>query len=313
MPKPVQRKPAKVASPDKMKIGGGPAMVVVNRRGISEQLVNDVSQYLQSYSPQAKPELIAQRVLYDLIKIEGVAGTFVDNKGRANLSQTLSMLQDGTMTFADAVQKYATVRGATDQGELIIARNSVLGPLFEFMAFSTGVGEISRPFLTPQGYAVLKITDKKEGQQDGLDKVSCSVVLFKHTEDEEAMQEALYKVTSGQADVLVRDEAVLQLLPGLYRPPAKPQNAKQELMAQIRAYEAKLKEVVSAGEGDSDRAQGLRAQMSALMKRLKQLNEGQDDVEDETADNVPQDSDAKSAIKRAPSPSKPIKKKAGGN
>ena len=95
------------------------SMADCQKRSCIEQLVNDVSQYLRSYSPQAKPALIAQRVLYDLIKIEGVAGTFVDNKGRANLSQTLSMLQNGTMTFADAVQKYATVRGANEQGELI--------------------------------------------------------------------------------------------------------------------------------------------------------------------------------------------------
>ena len=268
-PKRVQRKPAKIGTPDQMKIGGGPAMVVVNRRGIGEQLVNDVSAYLKSYNPKAQDALVAQRVLYDLIRIEGVAGTFVDDHGKVLLGETYASLLNGDMTLAYAAENYATVNGASEKGELTVTRNSVQGPLFEFMAFTTKVGEVSRPFLSPRGWVVLKVDAYTKGEQPTLDKVQCSVALFKFTDDDEEMQQALYTVTSGQAEVYARDAAAIQQLPALYRPvPARP-SPRQTLETQLRALQARLQKIVGAGEGESAQAKTLRDQIRSIQKSME--------------------------------------------
>ncbi|MCK5944035.1 MAG: peptidyl-prolyl cis-trans isomerase, partial [Planctomycetes bacterium] len=219
-PKRVERKFARVGTPEEMRIGGGDAMVVVNRRGISQQQYDAVYEYLMSYNAQANPDLTAQRVLYDLIRIEGVAGSFVENPGRVKLGEALSKLQDGTMSFADAAKQYGTVAGAGEDGSVSITRNSVQGPFFEYMAFSTEQGKISRPFLTPRGYVVLKVENVQKGAQPALDKVDCKVVLFAFSENDKEMMDAQYLITSAQAEVLVRDESVLKQPPADGRAPA---------------------------------------------------------------------------------------------
>lgn len=310
-PKRIQRKAARVGTPEEMKIAGGSSMVVVNRRGISEKLYSDVSNYLMSYNSKANADLTAQRVLYDLIRIEGVAGEFVDNNGKVLLGQALAKLQSGEMSFEDAAAKYGTVQGAGKQGEMNVTRNSVQGPLFEFMAFSTEVGKVSKPFLSPRGYVVLKVEELIKGKQSALDKVACKVVLFKYTENEREMMDAQYVVTSGQAEVLVRDQEVMKKLPALYRPAAMRRSPQQVIMGQIRNLEAALKKITASGEGESDQAKGLRTQVEALKARLKQMNnEQRGEGKADTIDKV--DGDAP-VLKRAPKAKKPDATRGGGN
>ena len=307
MPKRVERKVARVGTPEEMKIGGGEAMVVVNRRGISEKLYNDVAEYLKSYSAQANPDLIAQRVLYDLIRIEGVAGSFVDNQSKVKLGEALTKLQSGEMSFADAAQSYGAVMGAGEDGAMDVTRNSVQGPLFEFMAFTTAAGEVSRPFLSPRGYVVLKVNSVKKGEQPALDKVACSAVLFPFSPEDDLMKDAQYTVTSGQAEVLVRDEAVMKMLPALYRPQPPRQTPEQMLQRQLKTLQSRMAKIEAAGEGGSDQAKALRAQVESAKKRLQQLR-------DEAAKKARpadgrDDFDAPPVIKKARKPSKP----GGGN
>ena len=306
-PKRVQRKAARVGTPEEMKVGGGEAMVVVNRRGISEKLFNDLSEYLVSYSPQANPDLIAQRVLYDLLRIEGVAGTFVDDQGKAKLGEAMSKLQSGEMSFEAAAQSYGTVMGAGKDGSIEVPRNSAQGPLFEFMAFTTGAGKVSRPFLCPQGHVLLKVNSIQKGERPALDKVNCSAVLFPFSAEADAMKDAQYRVTSGQATVLVRDDSVMQKLPALYRPQAPRPQPVQMLQKQLEKLQAQMAALEGSGEEASDQAKALGAQIQAVEKRLKQLRAqaAKQPVKPDSA----QDSDAAPVIKRA----RKLDKPGGGN
>ena len=313
----VERKTARIGTDEEMMIGGSKAMVVVNRRGVSQQAFDDVSSYLRSYNPQANADLNAQRVLYDLIRIEGVAGMFVENTGKVQLGEALTKLQSGEMSFADAAQKYGTVQGAGKDGVMNVTRNSVQGPFFEFMAFSTEVGKVSKPFLSPRGYVVLKAEEVIKGEQPSLDKIKCSVVLFKYSQTDKEMLDAQYKVTSGQADVLVRDEAVLKQLPALYRPPEARPSPVQMMQRQIENLQKALTQLEAKGEGDSQQARAIGGQILALQKRVTEIQK-----ERATEDGKPkQDTDIPKAdvprkggvLKIAPKPKKAAGTGGGGN
>ena len=314
MPKPVKRKPARIGTPEEMKVGGGDAMVVVNRRGIGDKVFNDVSEYLMSYNPQARPDLVANRVLYDLIRIEGVVGSFVDNQAKVYLAEALDKLQAGSMSFADAAKNYGTVQGADESGKLTVTRNSVQGPFFEFMAFSTAAGQVSRPFATPKGYAVVKVEELVKGKTASLDQLKCSVALFKFSNDEAEMTEAQYAVTSGQADVLVRDQSVMAKLPALYRaqtaPASRPAGPTQA--ARIATMKAQLQKLVSAGEGQGAEAKKLRAQIQAMSQRARAQGSDADIKAKPPQDSDRKDFDSKQ-IKRATKPAKPAGRQGGGN
>jgi len=308
----IQRKTARIGTPEEMKIGGGEAMVVVNRRGISQLAFDDVSNYLLSYNPQANADLVAQRVLYDLIRIEGVAAAFVENMGKVQLGEALSKLQSGELSFEAAAQQYGTVQGAGKQGEMNVTRNSVQGPFFEFIAYSTGEGKVSRPFLTPRGYAVLKVEEVIKGQKPALDKVACKVVLFKYVPNDKEMLDAQFKVTSGQADVLVRDMAVMKKLPMLYRPPEARPTPIQMMSGQVTNLENALKQLDAKGEGESQQATAIRNQIQSLKARIEQIK-----AEGKATDVIGEDGDAPKAasgIRRVtPKASKPAGTQGGGN
>jgi hypothetical protein len=307
----VERKVARIGTAEEMKIGGGEALVVVNRRGISQAAYDDVSNYLKSYNPQANEDLTAQRVLYDLIRIEGVAGEFVENPGKVQLAEAYDKLRKGEMSFEDAAQKYGTVQGAGKDGQMNVTRNSVQGPFFEFLAFSTEVGKVSRPFLSPRGYVVLKPEQLIKGQQPSLDKVACKVVLFKFAEDDKVMLDAQYKVTSGQADVLVRDESILKKLPALYRPQEARPSPLKMMADQVRNLQGALDQLEAKGEGDTQQAQAIRGQIQALQKRIDEIAaEKADETDDkQDADQKPDVIKGAPKIKAAPQPKKP----GGGN
>ncbi|MGC6486575.1 MAG: peptidylprolyl isomerase [Planctomycetota bacterium] len=307
-PKRVERKAARIGTPEEMKVGGGDAVVVVNRRGIGQKIYDDLSQYLLSYSPQANPDLIAQRVFYDLIRIEGVAGKLVDSEGRMKLGQALPKLEGGEMTVAQAAQKFGTVQGASAEGALEVTRNSVHGPLFEYVAFTTPVGSMARPFLSPRGYVVLKVDELKKGEQTALDKVACTVALFKFVEDDRQLMDAQYQVTSGQAEVLVRDLDVMMKLPALYRPQSMRQTPQQMLQSQLQTLEGQLAKLDAGGQGESERATELRAQIASVKARIQTLrdaagNKGSSDADRPDSDGAPQ-------VKKAPDVLKPA---GGGN
>ena len=308
----VQRRTATVGTPDQMKVGGGAAMVVVNKRGIGEQLVNDVVEYLKSYSPKATADLATQRVLYDLIRIEGVSGTFVDDNGKVMLGETLASLQNGDMTFAYAAENYATVTGASEKGELTVTRNSVQGPLFEFVAFTTKVGEVSRPFLSTRGWVVLKVGAYEKGEQPTLDKVQCSVALFKFTDDDDEMKQALCSVTSGQAEVLVRDRSVFDKLPALYRPAPQKSALRQRMESEMRALQESIKKLVDAGEGQSEEAKNLRVEIKLKQKAMDKLRRKEADAK-AAADQSDEAVESAPPIKRMRKGAVDNKKSGGGN
>jgi len=214
------------------------------------------------------------------------------------LGEALGKLQSGELSFAAAAKQYAPAKGATADGKLKVLRNSVHGPLFEYMAFNTEVGAVSKPFLTPEGYAVLKATARGVDEQTSREMVECEAVLFRYSRDEKELLDALYHVTSGQAEVLVRDEEVMKLLPALYQP-AKPKPnppaaaTSQADKMQLMKLQAALKQLIDKGEADTPPAK-------ALIKRINELKASAPQPGQQDAEVRPTGLDAEAAGEQVP-------------
>jgi TolA-binding protein len=137
------------------------------------------------------------------------------------------------------------------------------------------------------------------------------VVLFKFAEDDKVMLDAQYKVTSGQADVLVRDESILKKLPALYRPQEARPSPLKMMADQVRNLQGALDQLEAKGEGDTQQAQAIRGQIQALQKRIDEIAaEKADETDDkQDADQKPDVIKGAPKIKAAPQPKKP----GGGN
>lgn len=270
-PKQLPRKFARIGTADEMNFGGNTALVMVNGRAISQASYDSVMNYLTETGVGGTEAQRAQRVLFDMIRIEAVAGEFIENEGEVKLSENLVPLENGTKSFAEAAKEFGTVQGGSPEGVVQVTRNSMLGPYFEYVAFSTPVSKTARPFRTTNGYVMLKVDSHENGEKPAQDKVMCQVVQFAYSADQTVLQQAQFKANSGQIDILVRDQQVLDLLPALFKPAAPRLSPADRMNKMISDLEATLKEV---GDDDAEKRASIEKQLNALRERQAQMQRG---------------------------------------
>jgi hypothetical protein len=266
-PQKVQRKYARIGSEQEMNYAGQTVMIKVNDRAISQAKYDAVFNYLRESSSSGKEQLLAQRALFDMIRIEAIASQFIENPGEVQLAENQEKIASGAMTVKQAAIEFGSVQGAID-GAVAITRNSIHGPSFELTAFSTPVGKVSRPFRTMNGYAMLTVKSLEKGETPLRDKVNIDVVQFAYAADPQEMSTAQFKVNSGQTTVLVRDAEVLEILPALFKPPAPRTTERQMLTKQlselIKQYQDKL-------EVNPQQAALIQKQIDQLKTRLSDM------------------------------------------
>jgi hypothetical protein len=274
-PVPIQRNLARVAPPEVCATVPQGTLMLVNGRPLAEPQFKQVTDYLATVPMLGDETVRAQRTLFDLIRLTAILGTFEDTDSEAQLGDVLAELQSGR-TLAELAQRHGSVPTASPAGRVEVTRNSVLGPLFETIAFTTPVGTMTNPFPCTTGYVILEVVEIQKGASPELDKAICTAVQVPYA-DAETQQKVVQKVTSGQVEVLVRDESLIPLLPAMFRPapPPQPVPAKFQIAAleeglsllqdEIKALEARN------NEADADQLKALREQEAEGLKRLEEL------------------------------------------
>lgn len=265
-----ERKYARIGTTDEMNYGGQIPMVIVNDRAISQAAFDGVMDYLHESQSPGDKSMHAQKVLSDMIRIEGTASQFIENDGEVQLSENLALLESGKKSFADAAKEFGSVRGATAEGVVEVTRNSMLGPYFEYVAFSTPAGKTSRPFRNREGYVLIKVNSIEQGATTQLSKAKCQVVLFSYTKNEKVMQDAQFQVNAGQIDIKVRDQGVMDMLPALFKRPQPQMTPQQSMQKELTVLESRLQKVIAKLGAESKEAQQLQGQIQILRKRMVQ-------------------------------------------
>ena len=159
---------------------------------------------------------------------------------------------------------------------------------------------------------MVKVEELVKGKTASLDQLKCSVALFKFSNDEAEMTEAQYAVTSGQADVLVRDQTVMAKLPALYRAQTAPASrpAAPTQAARIATLQAQLQRSQRWRRPGAE-AKKLRAQIQAMSQRARSQESDADIKAKPPQGRDRKDFDSK-PIKRATKPAKPAVAKAAG-
>jgi len=275
-----QRKFARVAGKDEMERHPEGTLVVVEGRAIGTGYFDRVMNFMRESTPGADENLLAQRVLFDMIRIESVAAPFFESEGEADIGDALLMLQQDK-TIDDVIAKYGTVRGADEKGVLTVHRNSVHGPFFEHMAFGTAPGQRAAPFRNVFGYVLLEVVERQKGETSQQDTVVCKVAQIDYTSDAAALSKAQMAVNTGQLDIVARDEETLKLLPVMFLPPEQraPTSRGEAVKTQHAKFTEQLQQLEEAGEGESEAATKLRAQIEQLEKMMRMLREKSEEQE----------------------------------
>lgn len=213
---PTQPRAARVATAEELGNHANDTLLIVNGRAIPQKAFDDVVQYLAASPSSGDEPMRAQRALFDLIRIEAVASAFEDNEAAERVGELLGQLDAGK-TPAELAKAVGTVPGASPEGKIEVTRNSVFGPRFEQVAFTTEAGKRARPFRNANGLVILHIDSIEKGATPDLDKAIGTAIQVPYSPDQAALQKAHLAVNTGQVDVLARDQKTIDMLPEMFR------------------------------------------------------------------------------------------------
>lgn len=187
------------------------------RRGQIELLTN----YLRDAGVPGDASLHSQRVAFELIRNTAVMSAFPENQAQVRMAEALAALQQGKKV-SELVEQFGVVPGAAADGSVEVTKNSFLGVAFEQVAFSLAPGQVSRPFVNPQGFVIVQAIERKK-TDDGNDVAKVAALQIPFDASPEELRAAQAAPAMGQIELVVRDEATMNMLPALYRPtPVQP-------------------------------------------------------------------------------------------
>ncbi|MCC7397566.1 MAG: peptidyl-prolyl cis-trans isomerase [Planctomycetes bacterium] len=216
-----KQRAARIGSKEELAAHGVDVMLLVNGRPVEQSWFESLRSYLDEAPGSATPEMRAQRAMFDLIRNEAVASAFEPHQADDVLGELLKEL-DGGLSWGDAAKKYGVVHGSAPDGKFELTRNSVFGSIFENAAFHAKEGVRARPFRNANGLVVMQVDKIEKGAKPELDKVLGTAIQIPYEGGAELLQKAQLAITTGQVDLVVRDETVLKMLPPMFQRPQTP-------------------------------------------------------------------------------------------
>ena len=116
------------------------------------------------------------RPAHILIRLAQKASSAAQDSAKARIDSIYSCLRSGA-DFADLATRLSQDPGSAKRGGLLpwICIGQTLKE-FEDVAFSLNKGEMSKPFLSPVGYHIVKMTDRK--QLEPYDSLRANIITF---------------------------------------------------------------------------------------------------------------------------------------
>jgi len=277
-PAPVaQMRKARVMQPAEVETQPQDVLALVNGEPIRAGEFQEMMEYLRSSPSSGDDNQRAQRVWFELVRTQSVVGAFPENDASARIADIYGDFEAGK-SVSDVAKVVGTVQGAGPDGSVEITRNSFLGTKFEQVAFSLRPGQRSRPFPTPQGIAIVEVLSIEKGDSPEFDKVKAHVLQVGWQADPAMLQRAQSAATTGQVDIVVRNEDVLAQLPPLWRPttaaPAAPSLDTEiaQMMDTLRQIDAMIAKLTTSGdEAAKQQIEQLRQQRPLVEKAIEEM------------------------------------------
>jgi hypothetical protein len=271
MPMSTQPRAARVGNPDEFADHGNDVMLTVNGRPVTRGAYDQLMEHLAK-TPNAGAEAQrSQRVLLELIQLEGIAAMFPDNEAAERTGDLVGQLEAGK-PIAELAKAVGTLPGAAEDGRIELTRNSMYGLRFEREAFATEPGRRARPFRTANGLVILQVDSMVKGATPEQDKLVLHAIQVPYTPDAQQLQKVQASVSMGQIDVVVRDDQVLAMLPEMFRRAAfahaQPPTPGVDVSGTQKVLE-QLGQQIAALEGKDDAES--KAKLQALQTRYAQL------------------------------------------
>jgi peptidyl-prolyl cis-trans isomerase D len=124
----------------------------------------DLRAYYEAHTEDFR---VGEQAILEYVRIPKTPSAADSAEVREDLENIRAMIVDGTSSFAEEAKRWSEDPSAEQGGDLGFFRRGDMTEEFERVAFSLDPGEVSEVFLTPFGYHILKVEEKKtEGKQE---------------------------------------------------------------------------------------------------------------------------------------------------
>ena len=195
-------------------------IMTVDGLPILEQRVEEMMDYLQSYSPDETEEELMGKTILALAAGEWPKNQFLRFRaGNVTKIRDIYNAAIRGVEIANLATNRSDDRDSAERGGDIgfISRDCEYGLIFAMTAFSLDDAEISGVISTHTGLHILQRTGYEKGETPDQDRVRISHVLVLHAPDLDEVNEVRNAVVDGRAEIAVRDREFLRFVPKPYR------------------------------------------------------------------------------------------------
>ncbi len=211
-------KPKAAAAPTKK--SGAPGDVVLQADGtpITRGEIDQISDFIMSYSPDLPPEECQKRALESLLVRAHLESIYKDKLPamKKKIEAIRKRIVEKGEIFADVAREASDCPSKNQGGDLgEIGHGQMVQP-FEYYAFNTPKGQVSPVFLSPFGYHILKVIQEPRGMDPASLKVRVRHILVAFDKDVNKLRNLIREAKAGKVKIKVLDPSIKQAIPSQY-------------------------------------------------------------------------------------------------
>jgi PPIC-type PPIASE domain len=160
-----------------------------------------------------------QRATLELVRIHAVLGAFPESSDEAkeHIHAAQEELANG-QDFHEVLNRYGTGPNMVQDGRVQITHFCPYGLFVEQAAFATEPGKISAPIQGLTGFVLLAVDKVTKGEKPDADVVDARMIVVPYNSDPTDLDKVRLRAATGQVEVKVRSDAVMDKLPPMLRP-----------------------------------------------------------------------------------------------
>lgn len=235
--------PARTMTPEEQTKYGADVALVVQGRPVTSAELQQLAAYVKSMPGTPDATACMMRAAQECIRVQAVMAAFEESRTEAEgqIQAAAKELAEGK-PFGEVQNRYGRGPNMTQEGKVTITRYSPFGLEVEAAAFGNPEGKLVGPVRGLSGYALVQIDKLVKSDQDVGDSVEARLILVPYHGEASDMDKVRSEASMGQVDLVVRDEAGLQLLPQHLRPAVKGKEFPVKVEAAVETPEAPKKD-----------------------------------------------------------------------
>jgi len=216
---PTGRRNAKQLLPEELEKLSATTILLVEQRPIRQDQLDELETYLGSYAREETPLELRRLAMLELLQASVAQASFAQTTAEAGrVVRRISDELDQGKSFEDLAKTYSKGPGAANGGDLgIVGRRTPHGLTIERAIFSTGEGDTTRPFATPFGYGIVRVTEVFPGETPDRERRAARLILVPYNSELEEVGQVHSRVQRGDAVIKYRSNDILPALPAAYR------------------------------------------------------------------------------------------------